>query len=428
MTFNDTIRNNMDEEIINAERVVVPVQIVEATVVSDSEDLIVAESVRPDSASRPAVRHRVASWIRRVPHFVCAFFGWTFGFCSMIIGLAILATIPVLQFLSLGYLIEASGRVARSGRVRDGFIGIDRFARVGSIVLGTTLAFMPVWFISSLTESSIILNGPSRETRFMGILFSFASVATVCHIVWAWFRGGRLRHFIWPAPLRLLKQLRKGGWLIEARDATCEFIENLRLPFYFMLGLRGFAGAILWLFIPVTLLSLGTVDVQPVGAIVGLIGSFTTAIVVMYLPFMQTRFALENDFGEFLKISAVRDDFRRAPVAFWIALFCTLLFALPLYLLKAELVPREAAWLPSLVFVVFMFPSRLAAGWAIGRAAKRTSPRHGVFRWSSRFSTIPVLGIYVGFVFLTQYVSWYGRWSLYEQHAFLLPVPFLGMW
>ena len=35
-------------------------------------------------------------------------------------------------------------------------------------------------------------------------------------------------------------------------------------------------------------------------------------------------------------------------------------------------------------------------------------------------------GLYVLIVFLAQYTSWGGAWDLYEQHAFLLPVPFLG--
>ena len=105
----------------------------------------------------------------------------------------------------------------------------------------------------------------------------------------------------------------------------------------------------------------------------------------------------------------------------------TLLFALPLYLLKAELVPREAAWLPSLVFVLFMFPARLATGWALARSQKRELPRHFLFRWTAWFAMLPVVGFYVLIVYFTQYVSWYGGLSLYEQHAFLLPVPFLGL-
>jgi hypothetical protein len=407
------IRNNVDNDIINAE-----IEPISAELVADEP--VLAQIVSDQESPRPA-------WYRRILKAVAAVFSWLFGFAAMIVGLAVLATIPILQFLSLGYLLEASGRIARTGRLRDGFIGIDQFGRLGSIVLGTSLALLPVWFISSLTYSSLLLNGRSRETRLWGVFLTLATIATICHVLWAWFRGGRLLHFIWPAPVRFFRRIRQGGWIVQARDATCEFVEKLRLPTYFMLGIRGFAGAIIWLFIPVTLLAMGTLARQPIGTFLGLVGSFLMAIVVMYLPFLQTRFAVNNDFAELFRVSAVRDDFKRAPVAFWIALFFTLLFALPLYILKAELIPREAAWLPSLVFVIFMYPSRLAAGWAIARARRRDAPRHFVFRWSSRFAVVPVVAFYVGFVFLTQYVSWYGRWSLYEQHAFLLPVPFLGI-
>jgi hypothetical protein len=40
---------------------------------------------------------------------------------------------------------------------------------------------------------------------------------------------------------------------------------------------------------------------------------------------------------------------------------------------------------------------------------------------------IPAALFYVLIVFFTQYTSWNGVWSLYEQHAFLVPVPFLGL-
>src|SRR5690349_917339 len=64
---------------------------------------------------------------------------WAFGAATLVVALAVLAATPVLQFLSLGYLLEAAGRVARTGRLRAGFIGVRRAARVGGIVLGTWL-------------------------------------------------------------------------------------------------------------------------------------------------------------------------------------------------------------------------------------------------------------------------------------------------
>src|SRR5205807_9479757 len=126
------------------------------------------------------------------------------------------------------------------------------------------------------------------------------------------------------------------------------------------------------------------------------------------------------------EVGAVRAAFCRAPWAFAVAFVATLLFALPLYLLKIEIVAREAAWLPSLVFIVFIFPARLLTGWALARAARRPAPRHWFFRWTARLPLVPAAAFYVLVVFFTQYTSWNGVWGLYEQHAVLLPIPFFG--
>jgi hypothetical protein len=148
----------------------------------------------------------------------------------------------------------------------------------------------------------------------------------------------------------------------------------------------------------------------------------------MYLPFLQLRLAQTQRFRAGFEWFAVRREFRKAPWAHAIAYVVTLAFALPLFLLKIEMVPREAAWLPSLFFVAFIYPARLLTGWALGRARRRGErPRHWLFRWTGRLVFIPAALFYVLIVFFTQYTSWNGVWSLYEQHAFLLPVPFLGM-
>jgi len=95
-------------------------------------------------------------------------------------------------------------------------------------------------------------------------------------------------------------------------------------------------------------------------------------------------------------------------------------------LLKIEMIPRETVWLPSLVYLTFIFPARLLTGWAYARASRRETPRHWVFRVLGRSVMVPTVAIYTLFVFLSQYTAWNGIGSLYEQHAFLLPVPFLG--
>ncbi len=398
---------------------------------------------------------------------------WLFGLFSLLACLAVLAAIPLVQFVSLGYLLEASARVARSGRLRDGFIDFPKFARIGSLVAGTWLMLLPLRLLADLARSAYLIDPGSDTARAWRLGLIVATTLMVGHILLAWYSGGRLRHFFWPllAPFqlaahlvlgRLLRPLleravravwpaladdlfalrpmsdwfppaivwagmRRGRMYAEARDAVWDFVVGLRLPFYFWLGVRGFAGALAWLFVPVLLLMCGT-TIQSEGApLVGWLGALLLAFVLLYLPFLQTHFAAENRFTAMFQWGEIRRMFRRAPLAFWLGLTVTCLFALPLYLLKIEATPREVTWLPSMFFVVFIYPARLLTGWAMGRARKREQPRFFLLRWMARFAAVPVVLYYVLVVFFTQYTSWSGPVSLFEQHAFLLPAPFFGL-
>lgn len=203
---------------------------------------------------------------------------------------------------------------------------------------------------------------------------------------------------------------------------------SLRLPYYFWLGTRGFFGTVTWLLIPTMLLiaSIRVPENQAAGVLFGLTGGFLLAVVMLYLPFLQTRFAAENRLAALFQVRQARRVFSCAPLACWIALLVTLASALPLYLLKIEATPREVVGLLSLLFVVFMFPARLVTGWAVGRANRRTEPRHFLIRWSAGLARLPLVAIYALVLFFTQYTSWYGAWSMLEQHAVLVPAPFLG--
>ena len=43
-----------------------------------------------------------------------------------------------------------------------------------------------------------------------------------------------------------------------------------------------------------------------------------------------------------------------------------------------------------------------------------------------RFAVVPIVFAYVLVVFFSQHLGWKGVTSIYEQHAFLLPVPFVA--
>jgi hypothetical protein len=373
----------------------------------------IEQSIPPDR--RPGLS-------RRLTRAILIGAEWLFGCAALFVALAVLATLPGLQLLSLGYLLEVSGRVARQRRVAAGFIGVGKAARLGGIVLGTWLLLWPLRFVSLMAQSARLIEPAGAAARGWTIVLWLLTLVFAAHVASACWRGGRLRSFFWSRPIQFARQLAAPGAYARARDAVWDFVVGLRLPYYFWLGLRGFVGGFAWLAVPITLLAAGAR-----APLLGIVGGLLLAIVVMYLPFAQARFAAENRLRAMFELRAVREHFARAPLAFLVALVGTLLFALPLYLLKIEIIPREAAWLPSLVFVAFIGPARLLTGWAYARARRRDAPRHWIFRTAARLATVPAALAYVTIVYFTQFTSWHGIASLYEQHAFLVPVPFLGL-
>ena len=369
----------------------------------------------------------VVTALKRIGKDLISMLDWIFGFLVILVGLAFLAVIPILNFLSLGYLLQASGKVAITGRLRDGFPGIRKASVMGSIVLGTWLVFWPVRFVSGLwKDAEIVASGSVVAGRWRVALISL-TIFTVWHVIWSCFRGGKLRHFLRPAPIAFLRRMRSLGKPLPGMDSIVDFFFSLRLVHYFWLGLRGFVGGIVWLSIPVGLLIVAS-RLPPGGAaLLSLFGGLVLMVVVLYLPFLQTQFAATGKFDSLFDIRQIRRMFTQAPLAFLIALLVTLLFAVPLYLLKIELTPKEIAWLPSLMFVVFIYPARLLTGWAMSRACRREDPRHFITRWFGRLAMIPVAFFYVLIAYLTQYLSWYGSLSLLEQHAFMVPAPLMSL-
>ncbi len=403
----------------------------DALVLEEVPDLDAADP-RPAAVSR---RRRLRIAAGKAGRASVSAVGWVFGVVSLILGLSILAALPILQFLSLGYLLESSARVARSGRLRDGFIGVRTAGRTGGAAAGVCLSLIPLWLVDSYARSAAVI-APGETVEKVWRLAAILVWALTClHLLTAFARGGRLWHFLWPFgnPVRLYRGLRQGGlyaasrdgfwdYYAASRDGFWDYAARLRLPYYFRLGLVGFLGTLAWLALPSLLLASSARF-----PLLGVLGAISLAFVAPGLPFLQVRYAVEGRASALFSPRAVRDRFRRAPWAFAFALMVLLLASVPLYLLKIEMIPREAAWLPSLVFVIFLAPARLLVGWAYARSSRRDQPRHWFFRLLGRLAILVVAVFYVLVVFISQYTSWGGVWSLYEQHAFLLPAPFLNM-
>ena len=443
---------------------------------SESHDgtTLVAEVVSPPASSATLEESLVGDhWLLWPFRFLKLSFDWLFGLLCIVVGVGYLATIPVIQLISLGYLLEVSGRIAVTGRLRNGFIHVLLAGRIGGLILGTWLTLLIPNLISDLRYTAALIDPASGVTRGWGIAQVIVDCLAGIHIVSAWSCGGRIRHFFWPLwllplavvatlrwlsrltigkilvdaprwryltgsyslpqleqwlpPVRVFRQIRSGQFYARSRDAVWNLlVVELQPLHFFWIGLQGLLGTLIWLAIPVGLMMAGTSVESELGTLCGWIGGLALTIVVLYLPFLQVRFAAERRFGAFFEVGRVREQFRRAPVAFLFALFCTLLFAVPLYLLKIELTPSEVTWLPSLPFVAFMLPAKMLTGWAVARAGRRDQDRFFLVRWFARTLALPLTGIYVIIVFFSQYVTWYGVRGLLEQHAFLVPSPFTG--
>ena len=352
--------------------------------------------------------------------------GWCFGLACLIAGLAVVAAIPVVNLVGLGYLLFACGHIASTGRFRDGFVGVRRAGRLGGAILGVWLALWPARMLASLRDSAMVVS-PEKAGFWIVALWVVTGI-TILHIAWALMRGGKFRHFVWPAPIRLFFWLGESNKFAAARDALWKTVAGLQLPRLFWLGARGFAGTVLWLIIPVGLMVLASLIPHNAGILVSLLGGLLMMFVVLLLPFLQVWFAKEGRMRAFVEVWPVLKLMGRSPFRCWIALALTLTSSLPLFLLKVELTPAEITWLPALFFVVFGLPARLISGWAMGRAIYHEPLKSGWALWLSRLAAfglaVPFIFTYVLILFFSQFISWNGTLSLLEQHAFLIPSPF----
>ena len=347
------------------------------------------------------------------------------GLLALIVALALLSSLPLVQILVLGYVLAAGTRALEAGRLREALPGLELFARIGGVALGFWLLLWIQRLLASLADSARLIN---PESQSAGRLDGFALVlalALVAHGLAACARGARLRYMLVPRPKRemdaLARLFTREGYG-RARDQVWDAFASLELGRLARTSLLGLVAALAWLLVPTTLLALGSR--MPVFAV---LGSLTMAGVLAFLPFVQLQVSEAGSLRPLVEVESIRAARAAAPLAMAGALVLTVLAALPLYLLKIELIPREAMWLPGLLFVALMLPARLACGLALHRGRRLADqPRHWVWRGLAGVLWVPAALAYGVGLYFTQYLSWYGTWSLYEQHAFLLPVPFLG--
>ncbi len=341
--------------------------------------------------------------------------------------MAVVAAVPVVQLASLGYILVASGNLANRQPWRTALPGLRVAGKLGTFALWVAVSWIPVYLLTDLAYSAQLLQPGSvaaQAWRAGAFLVAFAWVA---HVGWAAMRGGRWWHFLWPAPLRFVRLIWRPSMWSRASDQLYELVISLQFPRLWWLGARATVGALLWTCVPVSLMIIGerAHELQP-AALVGVVGALGMTLVMLYLPVLQVHMASQNRFLEVFNVRAARHSFMKAPWFYAFSLFVLCALAIPLYLLRIEATPSQLLWAPSLVFVLFMFPAKLLIGTALGYAHGRQRPRHWLVRWPAwGFELVSVL-IYVGALYVAQFVAWQGAYVMYFQHAVLVPAPLIS--
>ena len=418
------------------------------------------------------------SWPFRLVNWLSQFLSAVFGAVSVVFLLAVTANIPLVQLASFGYLLESSGRVGRTGKLRSGLIGFEKASRVGRFVIGAWICVLPIRFLSDYWYSAWLIDPTSTQTNVLRGFQIALLVLTIFHILAAWLCGGRLRQFFWPIiapfqlaiwtlrrmmssrllsqlldstagriapqlfadireteplanwflPAVLIRKMRSGRILSDAADELWSFFASLRPRYYFMLGTKGFVGSFIWLIVPTLLLVRATGRDDGVAIFCGILGTMLATGVFTILIFQQTHFAVHGQLRNFWQIRKSFRVFRKAPLWHLLAALIALIFALPLYLLKIEEIPGELLWSLSIVFLLFSWPTRIMLGWAYGRSRRRERPRAWWWSFPLAALVVPLCFLFVFIMFFTRYTSWNGALSMFENHVFLLPAPFwLGL-
>ncbi len=354
-----------------------------------------------------------------------------FRLISLVAVLAFLAAIPLIQLIAFGYLLDVAGRLTRGGTLRESVHGLDRAGSIGLAVVALFVASLPVQLLVHWESVAAVIDpGSDQAIRLRSLAILCAILATVW-LLWVWARGGTLTNYLWPEPKRFLRQAWRPSMWSSMPDRLWEFTVSLELPRLFWLGARGFFGTLVCLLPAMIIMFANRNGTTPLAGLVGVRYLISLGIVLLYLPMLQAHFAAENRLRALFDVLTVRQYFLRAPWAWFGAMLCSLvLMPIPLYLLKIEATPQEVVWLPSLFFVAFMLPARISAGLALRRASRQPL-RFGFWpslsRWTVRVFMVPVVGVYLLFLALSQYTSWEGLQTWVQQHAILVPVPFVGI-
>ncbi|MCA9009839.1 MAG: hypothetical protein KDB01_08835 [Planctomycetaceae bacterium] len=356
-------------------------------------------------------------------------FHLTFGTACLIMVLAILAAIPGLNILTLGYLIDPQKRVAESGRLRDGFPLMVLAPRLGCIVFFSLLLLTPIRFQAvRVSDAAVILGAHHPRVVQMQTTLQVMQWIIAIHLLLAIFRGGTVGCFLRPFKniiWFLRKSLTRRG-RSEISAGTEQVLQLVKPLQHFWIGLKSFIGAVLWLLIPTSLLVVYSAPgrTEPIFGLLSFLGGILMIPVMAWLPQLQVHQAVTGRFTSIFSIRAARQVVRNAPWSWVIASVLLYAMTLPLYLAKIKLLPADALLVLTPFFIVLIYPARIMVAWAYHRGMNTSKAAKWPYRWASALMMLPLLAGYATFLFATPLISELGKAAPLENQAFLGPVPY----
>ncbi len=120
--------------------------------------------------------------------------------------LAVVAVVPLIQLVSLGYLLRAAANLSSGQPWRTALPGVRLAGRLVTFAMLTALLWLPVLLVTDLSYSVQLLRpGTAQAAAWRVAAFIVASV-WLMWVAWAAMRGGRWWHVLWPQPLRFIKE------------------------------------------------------------------------------------------------------------------------------------------------------------------------------------------------------------------------------
>ncbi len=381
------------------------------------------------SSPVPGEQHQASKRIPRPWRHPIRFAKWLiqglFGLTSLVFFLAIIAAIPLINILALGYLLDAEGRVARTGKITQGFPLLPQAKRLGGMAIGMLVFLLPLKYLGSFSSDAKIIDPHSSTSQVLELITLFVASVVFAHLLFALGRGGSLSCFF--RPIKNVKwmvaHVRSHNYLIQASASVREFVASLRLVENFKLGFWGVLGVLMWTFLP-TLLFAYADSTEGFPILVTLTGGLLLILIATWIPILQAGYACEGKFSAYRQLKQARLYFRRTPMLWTLAFLIGYALSLVLYLFKIVAPPQDGLWMMTIVFITAIYPARLFIAWVFARAQRVETVPNFLWRWLWSLTSIALCSFYIFLLFFTRDIGANGKLVLFEQPLLMIPSPF----